>query len=91
MPKDLQTIKNHRFFRKIDWAKLERRELEPPIKPLITDPVLAENFSTDFTGLSLSPPVLINDNGMGRKNEEEDLFGGFSFVASSSLFERERR
>lgn len=83
MPKDLQTIKNHRFFRKIDWGKLERREIEPPIRPLITDPELAENFSTDFTGLGLSPPVMI-----GRGDEEKDeegLFGGFSFVASSSL------
>ncbi|KAJ5918948.1 Serine/threonine-protein kinase psk1, partial [Penicillium verhagenii] len=26
MPKDLFTIKKHRFFRKIDWAALERRE-----------------------------------------------------------------
>jgi serine/threonine protein kinase len=83
MPKDLHTIKNHRFFRKIDWEKLERREIEPPIRPLITDPELAENFSTDFTELGLSSPVMI-----GRGDEEEDeegLFGGFSFVASSSL------
>ncbi|KAL1971212.1 hypothetical protein VTN77DRAFT_164 [Rasamsonia byssochlamydoides] len=55
MPKDLETIKKHRFFRKIDWKRLARRELEPPIKPLITDPALAENFSTDFTSLPLSP------------------------------------
>ncbi|EEH19916.2 AGC/RSK/RSKP70 protein kinase [Paracoccidioides brasiliensis Pb03] len=60
MPKDMQTIRNHRFFRKIDWKALERRELEPPIKPLITDPALAENFSTDFTALPLSPVVTRN-------------------------------
>lgn len=99
MPKDLQTIKNHRFFRKIDWEKLERRELEPPIVPLITDPELAENFSADFTGLSLSPPVgggrsaavemkrggvdsVVRGEGVG-----DDPFGGFSFVASSSLLD----
>ncbi|KAI5295571.1 serine/threonine protein kinase psk1, partial [Ascosphaera atra] len=53
MPKDLDTIKKHRFFRHIDWRKLERRELAPPIQPLITDPLLAENFSEEFTGLPL--------------------------------------
>ncbi|RPA92657.1 Pkinase-domain-containing protein [Choiromyces venosus 120613-1] len=84
MPKDLTTIKNHRFFRKIDWAKLERREIEPPIRPLITDPELAENFSTDFTGLGLSPPVMIGSR-CGEYGDEEGLFGGFSFVASRSL------
>ncbi|KAI9832003.1 MAG: hypothetical protein M1819_004547 [Sarea resinae] len=57
MPKDLQTIKNHRFFKRIDWKALGRRELEPPIRPIITDPELAENFSREFTDLAVSPVV----------------------------------
>lgn len=57
MPKDMLIIKKHRFFRKIDWKKLARREVEPPIQPFITDPEMAENFSTEFTDLSLSPVV----------------------------------
>jgi len=111
MPKDLQTIKQHRFFRKIDWKALERRELEPPIKPVITDPALAENFSTDFTSLPLSPVVTNKawgDDGVGKMSNiagasgkkdvpvdigsppaENDPFGGFSFVAPSSLLDRE--
>lgn len=86
MPKDMHTIKSHRFFRKIDWKALERRELEPPIKPLVTDPELAENFSTEFTDLTLSPVIdrPRRDWGMDR---ETDPFGGFSFVASRSLLE----
>jgi serine/threonine protein kinase len=70
MPKDLQTIKKHRFFRKIDWKALERRELHPPIKPLVTDPALAENFSTDFTELPLSPVATKHafDNGISLEN-----------------------
>ncbi|MCJ1361074.1 serine/threonine protein kinase psk1 [Acarospora aff. strigata] len=57
MPRDLKTIKGHRFFRKIDWRALERREVEPPIRPLVTDPEAAENFAAEFTGLALSPVV----------------------------------
>lgn len=90
MPKDMETIKKHRFFRKIDWKKLEARELEPPIKPLITNPELAENFSTDFTDLPLSPVVggmLRHEWGMDNMDSEPDPFGGFSFVASRSLLE----
>lgn len=121
---DPEQIKKHRFFRKIDWKKLAARELTPPIQPLITDPELAENFSDEFTNLSLGPIVgeqpelspldgvkyvdLANDvsavaddsdgEGMGipaRGRRErrrsswrnDDPFGGFSFVASSSLLE----
>lgn len=62
MPKDMLTIKKHRFFRKIDWKKLAKREVEPPIQPLITDPEMAENFSNEFTDLALSPVITSNDD-----------------------------
>ncbi|GCB25147.1 serine/threonine-protein kinase psk1 [Aspergillus awamori] len=95
MPKDLQTIKNHRFFRKIDWKALERREVAPPINPVVTDPALAENFSMDFTQLPLSPIVHAFDDHYAARASgppashpgEGELFGGFSFVASSSLLD----
>lgn len=101
MPKDLQTIKRHRFFRHIDWKALEKRQLDPPIMPVVTDPALAENFSGDFTNLPLSPivtPSGFDDfRGAGPRSmstgfdapgfAESDPFGGFSFVAPSSLFD----
>lgn len=86
MPKDMHVIKNHRFFRRIDWKALEKRELEPPIKPLITDPELAENFATEFTDLAVSP-VREHPRREWGVDSEGDLFGGFSFVGSRSLLE----
>lgn len=80
---DVAVMKKHRFFRKIDWAKLERRELEPPIRPFITDPELAENFSSDFTKLAVSPEMERFTGGLSLT----DPFGGFSYVASSSLLD----
>ena len=90
MPKDMTTIKNHRFFRKIDWKKLAKREMDPPIKPLITDPELAENFSREFTDLALSPVVSKTSvtehlDDFGPEPASANPFGGFSFVASQSL------
>jgi serine/threonine-protein kinase Psk1 len=79
---DLDVIKKHRFFRKIDWRKLENRELEPPIKPIITNPELAENFAPEFT----SRPIP-DDSKHSRTLSKSDPFGGFSFVASQSLLE----
>ncbi|OJJ00370.1 hypothetical protein ASPVEDRAFT_561573 [Aspergillus versicolor CBS 583.65] len=111
MPKDLQTIKSHRFFRKIDWRALERRVLTPPIVPVVTDPALAENFSADFTALPLSPvegPSFFSEHytnqhqrngsssgqrrsgmamGASADHEDSNPFGGFSFVAPSSLLD----
>ncbi|KAL8823731.1 MAG: hypothetical protein Q9191_005595 [Dirinaria sp. TL-2023a] len=84
---DLKLIKQHRFFRKIDWKRLERRECEPPIKPLITDPELAENFAAEFTGLPLSPLLPGGGSGGGAGGGGHDPFGGFSFVASSSVLQ----
>jgi serine/threonine protein kinase len=86
MPKDLQILQKHRFFRKIDWKKLAAREVEPPIQPMITDPELAENFAPEFTELSLSPVVSTKEQ-WPPSPSKDDPFGGFSFVASSSLLE----
>lgn len=93
MPRDLQIMKKHRFFRKIDWKKLAAKELEPPIQPMITDPELAENFAPEFTELPLSPVTTFKgpwSAGSPTRTKDElkdDPFGGFSFVASSSLIE----
>ncbi|KAI5201847.1 serine/threonine protein kinase-like protein [Aureobasidium subglaciale] len=100
MPKDLDIIKKHRFFRRIDWKKLAKRELEPPIRPLITDPELAENFAKEFTDLPMSPAderksTIMQDTTMtGMEIATKELefgsnpFGGFSFVASQSLLDK---
>lgn len=95
--KDFETtIKKHRFFRKIDWKKLEVRDpsIIPPIQPLITDPVLAENFSNSFTGMILSPvdPEIANTSipiGNGGSQEQDNSlpFKGFSFTASKSFID----
>ena len=100
MPGDLILIKKHRFFNKLDWKKLAKREIQPPIQPLITDPEAAENFAPEFTDLPLSPVVTFKkpwemEPGMGKvevgettQKLEDNPFGGFSYVASSSLLER---
>ncbi|MBE3042006.1 protein kinase [Candidatus Bathyarchaeota archaeon] len=91
MPRDLDAMKKHRFFRKIDWRKLLAREMTPPIQPFITDPELAENFDASFTELALSPVVSSPEAFGGREAAEvegrDDPFGGFSFVAPTSLLE----
>ncbi|ODV63700.1 kinase-like protein, partial [Ascoidea rubescens DSM 1968] len=47
----IDQLKKHRFFRYIDWNIIENNHLSltPPIVPIITDPILAENFDSLFT------------------------------------------
>ncbi|KIW65898.1 hypothetical protein PV04_08113 [Phialophora macrospora] len=82
-PNDINIIKKHRFFRKIDWKKLEAKELEPPIKPLVTNPELAENFAREFTDRAIDTITRRHS----RTLSKSDPFGGFSYVASNSLLE----
>ncbi|KAG5462369.1 MAG: kinase-like domain-containing protein, partial [Olpidium bornovanus] len=51
-------IRAHRFFRKIDWDKLIRRELEPPIRPIVLADDDVSNFDSKFTSVPLTntPP-----------------------------------
>ena len=80
---DIAIMKKHRFFRKLDWTKLANRELEAPIRPLITNPELAENFDKQFTEMTFSSTDDLSNGPLS----STDPFGGFSFVASNSLLE----
>lgn len=78
--KQIDIIRKHRFFRKLNWKHIDTKspELDPPIKPIITDPVLAENFSAEFTEMLVSPPG----------DERFQSFKGFSYVGSIDTFRR---
>lgn len=80
--RDMPKIQKHRFFRKLDWRAIEAKSdtLDPPIKPVVTDPELAENFSEDFTKMILSPP--------SRNPDDAHPFQGFSYVGSVDFIER---
>lgn len=57
---EFEKFKGHRFFRHLDWRDIEKPQEQetpilPPIMPIITDPILAENFDEEFTGMSFTP------------------------------------
>lgn len=70
-------VRGHPFFRRIDWAKVEAREIQPPFIPKVRNPRAAENFDPIFTNakptLTPSDPSIIN---IMSGNE----FEGFTFV-----------
>jgi serine/threonine protein kinase len=58
-PKGIENIKNHRFFRKINWKLMALQELDPPIAPFLSDPESVENFNAEFTSMPVQEsPIL---------------------------------
>lgn len=45
----VQEIKAHKFFKGIDWGKIMRKELTPPIQPQKAHQLDVSNFAEEFT------------------------------------------
>ena len=46
-------IQDHAFFRHIDWKKLALKQVQPPFRPKMSQPQLAENFDSTFKNQSM--------------------------------------
>ena len=71
-------INKHPFFSPIDWDKLERRQVQPPVKPDIKSPTDVSNFDTDFT--SENPKFTPTDQQLIQQIVQQDEFPNFSYV-----------
>lgn len=75
-PTGEQDIREHQFFRRIDWEKLANREVQPPFVPSVKNPRAAENFDPYFTKI---PCALTPTDKVIIMNIQEE-FNGFSFL-----------
>ncbi|KAK7077097.1 Serine/threonine kinase, partial [Halocaridina rubra] len=71
------SIRNHKFFREIDWEALEQRRVKPPFTPKIKGRKDAVNFDAEFTK---EEPTLTFINAEVVRAINQDEFRGFSFV-----------
>ncbi|XP_036375762.1 protein kinase C theta type-like [Megalops cyprinoides] len=70
-------IRQHPFFRDVDWVALENRQVEPPFRPTVKSPSDCSNFDKEFINekprLSCADRTLIN-------SVDQTMFNNFSFV-----------
>ncbi|KRX00024.1 Protein kinase-like domain [Pseudocohnilembus persalinus] len=71
--KGAQEVKNHPFFKEIDWDKLNKKQYEPPFKPRVTDEKDLRHFDKMFTNETLkdSPTMALKAN---QGNQDYDGF-----------------
>ncbi|XP_011300969.1 protein kinase C, brain isozyme [Fopius arisanus] len=70
-------VRGHAFFRRIDWDKIENREVQPPFKPKIKHRKDVSNFDKQFTSEKTD---LTPTDKLFMMNLDQTEFLGFSYL-----------
>ncbi|KAG7308765.1 Protein kinase C-brain isozyme [Plutella xylostella] len=72
-----EDVRTHPFFRRIDWARIEARDVQPPFKPKIKHRKDVSNFDKQFT---TEKTELTPTDKLFMMNLDQTEFMGFSFL-----------
>lgn len=86
---DATGVKQHPFFKDMDWNLLFQKKLRPPFKPQVSNVVTdTANFDTEFTTMPLSVDTTKTRLGSLASSGAKDKFPGFTYVNDDALDER---
>ncbi|XP_068763342.1 protein kinase C delta type isoform X2 [Struthio camelus] len=70
-------IRDHSFFKTVNWAALEKREVDPPFRPKVKSASDYNNFDREF--LNEKPRLSYSDKNL-IESMDQSAFAGFSFI-----------
>ncbi|KIH69142.1 kinase domain protein [Ancylostoma duodenale] len=80
---DFNEIKDHEFFKAIDWDKLLRREIKAPFVPRIESETDVRNIAEDFVKIKINPASLAPQN-LAMTQRDHD-FVDFTYVQKNPM------
>ncbi|EYC35961.1 hypothetical protein Y032_0953g3189 [Ancylostoma ceylanicum] len=80
---DFNEIKEHEFFKAIDWDKLLRREIKAPFVPRIESETDVRNIAEDFVKIKINPASLAPQN-LAMTQRDHD-FVDFTYVQKNPM------
>ncbi|CAI5757408.1 unnamed protein product [Candida verbasci] len=78
---DSNVIKNHQFFKDIDWVKLYNKSYLPPFKPNVENLLDTSNFDQEFT--NEKPQDSVVEDFLSESVQKQ--FGGWTYNGDSNL------
>jgi len=81
-PDGSQNIKNHPFFKGVNWNDAWERKIKPPFIPKLKNDIDLKYFDTMFTDEPIDGPKRKNTN-RDRDREPSNDYNGFTYVAGS--------
>jgi serum/glucocorticoid-regulated kinase 2 len=75
-----EEIKQHPFFKTIDWKKLLQKRVQPPFKPSVTGLIDVSNFDAEFTSEAAQDSVVLDSH---LSETVQDQFRGFTYNPGS--------
>lgn len=75
-------IKNHIFFRDVDFEKLMKKEIPPPYKPKVEGPLDTSYFDEEFTKQVIKESPT---KGSKLNQTDQEAFEGFTFTGDKEF------
>ena len=75
-----EEIRSHKWFKSVNWKKLEGREIRPSFVPEVAGKQCVANFEDRWTSM----PVL--DSPASSPKFDDNPFKGFTFIGTPALF-----
>ncbi|KAJ6801917.1 serine/threonine-protein kinase AtPK2/AtPK19-like [Iris pallida] len=75
-------IRNHKWFKSVNWRKLDAREIQPSFRPNVAGKNCIANFDVQWTSMSLL------DSPVGSPVAGECNFTGFTYVRPASFLQK---